>query len=148
NMQGEFNGLKSLILRENESAYYVHCFAHQLQLTLVTVAKNHFDVGWLFSLITHVLNVVGASCKRQDMIRERQIVKIIEAMGNNELQTGKGLNQVLGLKRPSETRWGSYYGTLLNMIVLFSTVVDVLEFIETEGVHSEQRIEAGVLLNS
>lgn len=30
NMQGEFRGLKSLILRENESAYYVHCFAHQL----------------------------------------------------------------------------------------------------------------------
>jgi hypothetical protein len=30
NMQGEFNGLKALILRKNESAYYVHCFAHQL----------------------------------------------------------------------------------------------------------------------
>jgi Domain of unknown function (DUF4371) len=28
NMRGEFNGLKSLILRENPSAYYVHCFAH------------------------------------------------------------------------------------------------------------------------
>ena len=30
NMQGEFNGLKALILRENKSTYYVHCFAHQL----------------------------------------------------------------------------------------------------------------------
>ena len=30
NMRGEFNGLKSLIMRENSSAYYVHCFAHQL----------------------------------------------------------------------------------------------------------------------
>ena len=35
NMQGEFNGLKTLILKEN----YVHCFAHQLQLALVAVAK-------------------------------------------------------------------------------------------------------------
>ena len=26
NMRGEFNGLKSLILRENESAHYIHCF--------------------------------------------------------------------------------------------------------------------------
>ncbi|KAL0729525.1 hypothetical protein Bca4012_025618 [Brassica carinata] len=34
NMKGEFNGLRSLILRENSSAYYVHCFAHQLQLGL------------------------------------------------------------------------------------------------------------------
>ena len=30
NMQGQFNGLKTLITKENESAYYVHCFAHQL----------------------------------------------------------------------------------------------------------------------
>ncbi|KAL0885922.1 hypothetical protein Bca101_009905 [Brassica carinata] len=34
NMKGEFNGLRSLILRECNSAYYVHCFAHQLQLGL------------------------------------------------------------------------------------------------------------------
>ena len=29
-MQGEFNGLKALILRENESAFYIHCFIHLL----------------------------------------------------------------------------------------------------------------------
>lgn len=28
--RGEFNGLKALILKENPSAYYVNCFAHQL----------------------------------------------------------------------------------------------------------------------
>ena len=30
NMQGDINGLKILILKENKSAFYVHCFAHQL----------------------------------------------------------------------------------------------------------------------
>ncbi|GFZ05583.1 General transcription factor 2-related zinc finger protein [Actinidia rufa] len=30
NMWGEFNGLKTLILKENPTAYYVHYFAHQL----------------------------------------------------------------------------------------------------------------------
>ena len=30
NMQGDINGLKTLILKENKSAFYVHCFAHQL----------------------------------------------------------------------------------------------------------------------
>ena len=39
NMQGEFNGLKTLILKENPCAYYVHCFAHKLQLALVTVQR-------------------------------------------------------------------------------------------------------------
>ncbi|XP_072064225.1 uncharacterized protein [Arachis hypogaea] len=40
NMQGDFNGLKILILKENSYAFYVHCFDHQLQLALVTVAKK------------------------------------------------------------------------------------------------------------
>ena len=30
NMQGDINGFKTLILKENKSAFYVHCFAHQL----------------------------------------------------------------------------------------------------------------------
>lgn len=42
-MQGDFNGLKALILMENEIAFYVHYFAHKLQLTLLVVAKKHVD---------------------------------------------------------------------------------------------------------
>ena len=41
NMQVEFNGLKTLILKENLDAFYIHCFAHQLQLARVAVAKKH-----------------------------------------------------------------------------------------------------------
>lgn len=40
NMKGEFNGLKALVLKENPYAFYVDCFAHQLQLALVAVAKQ------------------------------------------------------------------------------------------------------------
>ncbi|XP_075085003.1 uncharacterized protein LOC107783855 [Nicotiana tabacum] len=40
NMQEKLNGLKALILQETPSAYSVHCFAHQLQLTIVAVAKK------------------------------------------------------------------------------------------------------------
>ncbi|XP_074323473.1 uncharacterized protein LOC141660387 [Apium graveolens] len=52
NMQGKFNGFKALILKENSSAYYIHCFAHQLQLALVGVVKNmlmflNFFLSWL-----------------------------------------------------------------------------------------------------
>ena len=54
NKQSEFNGLKTLILKENEYAYYVHCFSHQLQLALVAVAKNHIQIvtfsTWLLIL--------------------------------------------------------------------------------------------------
>ena len=39
NMQSNISGLKTLILKENKSAFYVYCFAHQFQLTLVAIAK-------------------------------------------------------------------------------------------------------------
>ena len=67
-MQGEFNGLKALILRENKSAYYVHYFAHQLQLTLVAVAKNHNVIVEFFCLVAKLINIVGGSCKRRDAL--------------------------------------------------------------------------------
>ncbi|CAN0881868.1 Zinc finger MYM-type protein 1 [Linum grandiflorum] len=39
NMSGPFNGLKALFLRDCPYAYFVHCFAHRLQLALLTSAK-------------------------------------------------------------------------------------------------------------
>ena len=71
NMQGQFNGLKTLVMKENECAYYVHCFAHQLQLTLVVVAKNHKKFSTFFNFVANVVNIVGGSCKRQDLLREK-----------------------------------------------------------------------------
>ncbi|CAN1799418.1 Zinc finger MYM-type protein 1 [Linum perenne] len=38
NIKGELNGLKTLILEESPSVYYIHYFAHRLQLALVAVA--------------------------------------------------------------------------------------------------------------
>ncbi|KAL9667281.1 hypothetical protein QQ045_001632 [Rhodiola kirilowii] len=85
NMKGEFNGLRSLISQENSSAYYVHCFAHQLQLVIVAVSKKHFEVGDFFEKLSLLLNVVGASCKRRDMIREKHQEKVREAIDNHEV---------------------------------------------------------------
>ncbi|XP_075645820.1 uncharacterized protein LOC142616986 [Castanea sativa] len=71
NMQGELNGLKTLILKDNPSAYYVHCFAHQLRLTLVVAAKNHIQIATFFNLVAKVFNIVGASCNPRDILREK-----------------------------------------------------------------------------
>nr|XP_025694449.2 zinc finger MYM-type protein 1-like [Arachis hypogaea] len=147
NMQGEFNGLKTLILKENSYAFYVHCFAHQLQLALVTVAKKQVEIALLFNLLTNLCNVVGASCKRRDMLRDSQMTKTIEALKSGEISSGRGLNQETTLKRAGDTRWGSHYGTILRLISLFSSVVNVLEYVEEDGNNSEQRAEACHLLN-
>ncbi|CAN0903711.1 Zinc finger MYM-type protein 1 [Linum grandiflorum] len=62
NMKREVNGLKKLVFSETPSAYYIHCFAHQLQLTRVVVARNHGEISLFFNVVTPLTNLVGASC--------------------------------------------------------------------------------------
>ena len=126
NMQGEFNGLKTLILK---SAFYIHCFAHQLQLTLVAVVNKHIDIAEFFSLVSKMVIVVRASCKRQELLPIAQLAKITEALNLGELKSGQGLNQETSLKRVGDTCWGSHYRTILNLILMFSSTVNVLEMI-------------------
>ncbi|XP_025651958.1 uncharacterized protein [Arachis hypogaea] len=147
NMQGEINGLKTLILKENSYAFYVHCFAHQLQLALVMVGKKQVEIVLLFNLLTNLCNVVGVLCKRRDMLRDSQMIKTIEVLQSGEISSGRGLNQEMTLKRAGDTRWGSHYGTILRLISLFSSMVNVLEYVEEDGNNSEQRAEACHLLN-
>jgi len=90
NMRGEFNGLKAKILEENSSAYYVHCFAHQLQLVIVAVAKKNDDISDFFYMISTLTNVVGGSCKRKDMIREKYRDIIQAAIGTGKLVQVQG----------------------------------------------------------
>jgi hypothetical protein len=52
NMRDEFNGLRALIMRENSSAYYIHCFAHQLQLVIVAVAETNDDASDFFDMVS------------------------------------------------------------------------------------------------
>jgi hypothetical protein len=115
-------------LRENSSAYYIDCFAHQLQLVLVAVAKKNDDASDFFDMISLLLSVVGASCKRKDMIREKQQERIRKAVGSGKMSSGTGLNQEQSLQRAGDTRWGSHYKTLKSLSNLFPEVIDVLQY--------------------
>ncbi|KAL7604754.1 hypothetical protein Lser_V15G16611 [Lactuca serriola] len=97
NMSGAFNGLKSLILNENIYAHYIHCFAHQLQLVVVAVAKKHDDVDEFFEQLGLVVTIVSGSCKKKDMIREMQKERVATEIGIGETKIGRGLNQEIFL---------------------------------------------------
>ncbi|XP_020409201.1 zinc finger MYM-type protein 1-like [Prunus persica] len=146
NMRGEFSGLKTLLLNENDSTFYVHCFAHRLQLALVAMAKKHSEIANLFTMVSYVVNVVGASAKHRDMLREKYADVIFEVLNNNELLSGQGLNQETNLKRSSDTRWSSHYNCLISLENIFPSVIDVLKIVRTDGSGYEQKFEAKVLL--
>ena len=51
------------------------------------------------------------------------------------------MNQETNLKRIGDTRWRPYYGTILNLILIFFAVVDIIEITEEDGI-SNQKVEA------
>ena len=141
-MRGEFNGLKALIVDENSSAYYVHCFAHQLQLALVAVAKKHLDIVDFFSMISTMLNVAGGSCKRKDLLRKLQLNKVEQGVSDGVIQTRKGLYQEMSLRRAGDTRWSSHFKSLMSLVELFSHIIEVLEVVKKEATDSGKKAQA------
>nr|XP_009626664.1 uncharacterized protein LOC104117324 [Nicotiana tomentosiformis] len=90
NMQGNINGLKALILQETPSAHCNHYFAHQLQLTLVAIAKKHKEVKTFFAIVFNVLNVIGASFKSRYQLRDHH-AELLEQL----LESGQEANDRL-----------------------------------------------------
>ncbi|GJR89192.1 zinc finger MYM-type protein 1-like protein [Tanacetum coccineum] len=132
NMHDEFNGLKAKIFEEINLAYYVHCFAHQLQLVVVTVANKHLGVVDFLDKLSLVTTIVCASCKRKDILIKCEKVRVEKAIGNGEVETRSGKNQELSLIRARDTRWNSHYKTILRLIDMLPSIIKVLEFVENE----------------
>jgi hypothetical protein len=54
----------------------------------------------------------------------------------------------VNLKRPGDTRWSSHYGAITNLIIMFSSIIEAVEDIVKDGLYSEQRAEANILIQS
>ncbi|KRH65473.1 hypothetical protein GLYMA_03G038400v4, partial [Glycine max] len=107
NIRGKFGGLRTLIQNENPSAYYVHCFAHQLQLALVACAKTHKDVSGFFGKVNMLVNFIRSSNKRQELLRDKQVSQFAKLIEEGQIETGSGLNQKSSIARAGDTRWKS-----------------------------------------
>ncbi|XP_020266811.1 zinc finger MYM-type protein 1-like [Asparagus officinalis] len=97
NIRGEFNGLQALIMKDCKIAYYVHCFAHRLQLAL-----------------------------RNDELKKAHTDDIAHLISINELETMPGLNQIGTLQQAADTRWSSHFRSLSSLIRMFSATCAVL----------------------
>lgn len=69
-MRGEWNGLQALFMKDCPYAYYVHCFAHQLQLALIAAAREVSEVHDFFKDLVFVVNTVSSSSKRHDELQD------------------------------------------------------------------------------
>ncbi|KAG9458270.1 hypothetical protein H6P81_002778 [Aristolochia fimbriata] len=147
NMRGEWNGLQALFLQECPYAYYVHCLAHRLQLALVAASREVIPIHQFFSNLTFIINVVGASCKRHDELQAYHAAEIAQLVAAQELESGRGLNQMTTLKRAGDTRWGSHLNSISSLIQMFNSVRSVLSDITIGGSTYAQRGDADAAYN-
>jgi hypothetical protein len=146
NMRGQFHGLQRLVLNENPYAFYIHCFAHQLQLVVVSVAKCCGSTFDFFNYVTSIINVVSASCKRKDQLLQSHHDKLVEQLDSGTIFSGRGKNQEISLARPGDTRWGTHHKTLARLMIMWSSVLEVLENISEDGTDGEKKTTASGLI--
>ncbi|CAL2265735.1 unnamed protein product [Prunus armeniaca] len=142
NMRGSWNRLQALFLQDCPYAYYVHCFAHRLQLALNGAAKDVKVVWRFFSMLTNIVNFVSASVKRRNELNLIRKAELKELLDSGKLETGRGLNQGRSLKRAGATRWGSHFASITSLMSLFKETKILLLEISEHGLNQQFRGDA------
>ena len=88
NMRGQWNGLQALFLKECPYAYYVHCFAHRLQLALVVASKDVPDVWLFFSKLASIVNLHVTPKRKKELEKARKI-EIDNLLASGVLDSGR-----------------------------------------------------------
>ncbi|XP_074298997.1 uncharacterized protein LOC141629992 [Silene latifolia] len=133
NMRGEWSGLQALFLKECPYAYYVHCFAHRLQLALIAASRDVISIYQFFSKLTFIVNIIISSAKRHDQLQAAHLAVIERLIELQELETGKGQNQIGTIKRAGDTRWGSHLGSLNSLLNMYTASFSVLQTVIKKG---------------
>ncbi|XP_019438936.1 PREDICTED: zinc finger MYM-type protein 1-like [Lupinus angustifolius] len=148
NMRGEWNGLHALFLKDCSHAYYVHCFAHRLQLALVAASREVIVVHEFFSKLTFIVNIMCSSSKRHDELQAVKSAELEHLLEIDELITSKGENQIGTLKRVGDTRWSSHFSSICSLINMYNATCVVLLKIIDNGSSSLKRVDADVAYNT
>lgn len=137
NMREEFDELKSIILKENPHAYYIHCFANRFQLAVVSIARSNKVVGDFLYYVDKIVRAVGDSCRTKDAMLQELYGKIREKIVRGDALPKIGMHPENDLSGPAHTRWGSYSTTLLNLLTMWDVVLDTLVTMCDKGIYPE-----------
>ena len=75
-MSGQYTGLQSRLIAENNTALYVHCHAHVLNLILVDTCSKNATARDLFGTVQSLYDFFSASSKRHTVFMKAQVESI------------------------------------------------------------------------
>ncbi|XP_028077241.1 uncharacterized protein LOC114279217 [Camellia sinensis] len=127
----------------------------QMAIVLRFVDKDGFIKERFFDIV-HVSDTTSATLcrrapeedssssalRRHDQLKVAQVKEIVAKLAIEEIEIGKGNNQVGTLKRVEDTRWGSHLGSISNLINMFSATCSILSNVINDGITSTQRVDA------
>ncbi|KAK9995890.1 hypothetical protein SO802_020576 [Lithocarpus litseifolius] len=114
----------------------------RLQLALVTASREVKDVHKFFDHLVNIINIVVGSSKRNDELQHAQAKQVENMIASNEIETGRGANQIGTLQRAGDTRWGSHFQSICSLIKMFDATCKVINTISEEGANYKQRGDA------
>lgn len=127
NMRGEFNDLQRQIRGEHPYAFYVHCFASQLESILVSVSSSSSAaISYFFYNVPVIVTAMSASCMTKDAEKCRQTIL-------DKLESGVIPKRDKHQEVPGETKWGSYQTTLNRIDTMWESVFEVLMIVDEHG---------------
>jgi hypothetical protein len=136
-MRGEWNGLRALFLRNCPYAYYVQCLAHKLQLALIATSREANHIHQFFIHLTSIINIVSGSSKCHDLLQSTH-ADIESLIASNEIETGRGVNQIGTLQRAGDTQWSSHFHFICSLITMFNVSCSVLNIVSKDRANYPQ----------
>ncbi|CAM4275719.1 unnamed protein product [Leuciscus chuanchicus] len=119
-MSGIYRGVQAIIKQTNDKAYFVHCYAHRMNLVVVDMCCKNIPSRNFFGLIEQLYVFMEGSTKRHSLFIDVQK----ELMGNDP-------GRPKTLKSLSTTRWASRIDNCRALLITIDSVVETLDRIQT-----------------
>uniref|UniRef100_H3ABB3 DUF4371 domain-containing protein n=1 Tax=Latimeria chalumnae TaxID=7897 RepID=H3ABB3_LATCH len=125
-MSGVYSGVQTRISKKEPHAEYVHCAAHNLNLTLNDSVRGTPEVKHFYDVIERLYTFFGHSIKRWAML-------------------SSSFPSNITLKRLCPTRWSSRYESLFALRFQYLHIMKALTKIFLLSKNSDERCEASAL---
>jgi hypothetical protein len=126
-LREKWNDLRTLFLNECPYAYYIHGFAHKLELALVGASTGVIPVLRFFSNLIYIVKFFCTCRKPHDELLAAELYKIAHLLDNDELGFGEVEDELCIFQRVSNARSMSYFSAICNLINMYDATCCLLE---------------------
>uniref|UniRef100_H3A162 DUF4371 domain-containing protein n=1 Tax=Latimeria chalumnae TaxID=7897 RepID=H3A162_LATCH len=131
NMSGMYSGVQARISKKEPNAEYVHCAAHNFNLTMNDSVRGIPEVKYFYDVIETLYTFFGHSIKCWTML--------------SSFASTSELSSNLTLKRLCPTRWSSQYESLLALRFRYLDIMKALTKIVLLSKNADEHCEASAL---